>query len=147
MNTDKSLGKLSRRVKCLDLEDRPVAVAFNWKTGDFLLDEGYGPDRFQGAWVLFKSRLKLILQERTVVLSLEFIEFQHPLGEAEREDNAGDWVSQINSQISRLRKDEWKERQGKVKPKKKFKWSLPQFAHLKSIFRKSKASPVPTATE
>ncbi len=46
----------------VDLDDQPSAIAVNRKTGDVLLDEGEGDDRYHGAVLLGEDNPRFIVK-------------------------------------------------------------------------------------
>ncbi len=91
----------------LDLEDQFAAIGVNRATGDVLLDEGSGDDRFNSAAILISNRPRFVLTDLDIGAEV-LIEYgavsrrTHSLGQTTDRESASRWVNSANSTLDRL---------------------------------------------
>lgn len=87
----------------VDLDDAEAAVAVNPRTGEILLDEGIGEDRFDGAAISAGSFHEFALEPETgdeVRLVLRFGHGKsHVLGTTRKSAEASQWVQAASEAI------------------------------------------------
>ncbi len=90
----------------IDLQDTEASVAVNPRTGEILLDEGTGEDRFDGVALAPGAFRDFRLEEtgtESWSVTLEFGKNKtHVLGVTTDRDDAENWLREVTSAITRL---------------------------------------------
>lgn len=99
--------RLSEKGLVIDLADQVAAASVNARTGDILLDEGFGEDRVSGAAILLSDNPVLKLKSPgDAEVQIEYgseKRFQHLSGVATSAQLAAEIVSHANSLIQKCR--------------------------------------------
>ena len=99
--------RINERGLFLDLEDQFAAIGVNRATGDVLLDEGFGDERFNSAAILISNRPRFVLTDLDSGVEVQ-IEYgsasrrTHSLGQTTDRESASRWVNSANSVFDRL---------------------------------------------
>ena len=93
----------------IDLEDTDASVAVDPTTGDLLLNEGIGEDRFHGAAISNRAFQRLTLEDlerSTIALVLEYGSgSKHTLGITNEKREAEKWIREVTSVITAAMED------------------------------------------
>lgn len=98
----------------IDLEDRDAAIAVDTESGEILLDEGEGQDRYHGAAVSVKAFKNICIAESaegTHEIILKFSKISHSLGQTTKQQPALEWINKVNETISAIKIEDAKKYQ------------------------------------
>ena len=82
----------------IDLEDAPASLAVNPRTGEILLNEGDGPDRFDGAAISIKAlprfEAEAIGDQKWDIVLAYGNGRRHVVGRTDQHRAAQDWIAE-----------------------------------------------------
>ena len=88
----------------LSTKDEDASVVVDKDNGDIFLDEGYGSNTYQGAFLSKKSSKKFTIEENNIGSYNVFIDFSnihHRVGTTSNIKELQHWVKKCNELISR----------------------------------------------